>query len=162
MNGNTKFSRIFLFFSPKYPSELENNGTRREVKGKCALIIFTDKTRRPTSKNWNISVSKTFVSKSFSNFLFCKSRLQRNLIKLESCSVPDSVFWNFWLKNWTNLLDRVIPTTILHSSYKAYFCSRGSPTIFYIFIQFDLIKYLVEVSVCTSACRKKTSTDDHK
>jgi len=92
-------AEFFCFFT-EIPLQNWKTMVREEKwKGSARWLFLRTKLVGPRVKIETFLFSKTFVSKSFSNFLFCKSRLQRNLIKLESCSVPDSVFWNFRLEN---------------------------------------------------------------
>jgi len=148
---NTKFCGLFSVW-PGSTTRIRKTLVREEVR-RSALEITDIKSRRPTRKKL-----KNFKRESFwlYRLLFTVISAFKNM---EPVQYP-ILFRKFFGRKKSGLLYRVIPTTILSFLQSVIFtwihsCSRGSPTsLLYIFIQFDLIKYLVEVSVCTSACRK--------
>jgi hypothetical protein len=150
VNGKHEVLRT-LFFWPGSTTRIRKTLVREEVT-RSALETTDPKSRRPTrKKKWKILKEKVSVFTDFFTVIAAFKNMETVQYLI--------LFWKFFGKK-TGLLYWVIPSTILSFLQSVIFtwirlCSRGSPTsLLYIFIQFDLIKYLVEVSVCTSACRK--------
>lgn len=147
---NTKFCGLFSVW-PGSTTRIRKTLVREEVR-RSADRNYGQNLVGPREKNWKILKEKVSV---FTDFFTVIPAFKN----MEPVQYP-ILFRKFFGRKKSGLLYRVIPTTILSFLQSVIFtwihsCSRGSPTsLLYIFIQFDLIKYLVEVSVCTSACRK--------